>query len=231
MSMAGAIFVDRFNNTSAVASLRAAGERMRLHRLSLWIFPEGTRTSSEVPAMRELKKGGFYLALQAEAPIIPIVVGNYWNLYHKGIFDSGVIKVRVLPPISTTGLTPADIPVLATRVREQMLETLHDIYTDRLSEKEDGSTLHPSHSPSIPPPPPPHVASISDESSPVQPSLRTESRASEFTLDSEPSVKGDDDSPLGTTSASLAASIVSSASGLGNETEEDEGMILVGRPA
>ena len=67
---------------------------MRSFRLSLWMFPEGTRTSTEVPDMLPLKKGGFHMALQAGVPIIPIVAENYWRLYHKGVFASGTIKVR-----------------------------------------------------------------------------------------------------------------------------------------
>jgi len=67
---------------------------MRSFRSSLWMFPEGTRTSSEVSDMLPLKKGGFHMALQAGVPIIPIVAENYWRLYHKGLFASGTIKVR-----------------------------------------------------------------------------------------------------------------------------------------
>lgn len=94
MTMSGAIFVDRGNNTRAIESLNAAGALMRMRRISLWMFPEGTRTSNEVPDMLPLKKGGFHLAIQSQLPIIPIVTENYWRLYHKGVFDSGVIKVR-----------------------------------------------------------------------------------------------------------------------------------------
>jgi 1-acyl-sn-glycerol-3-phosphate acyltransferase len=94
MTMSGAIFVDRGNNARAVQSLAAAGELMKRLRVSLWMFPEGTRSSSENPEMLPLKKGGFHLAIQAGIPIIPIVTENYWRLYRKGVFDEGSIKVR-----------------------------------------------------------------------------------------------------------------------------------------
>lgn len=94
MTMSGAIFVDRGNNARAVQSLAAAGELMKRLRVSLWMFPEGTRSSSENPEMLPLKKGGFHLAIQAGIPIIPIVTENYWRLYRKGVFDEGSFKVR-----------------------------------------------------------------------------------------------------------------------------------------
>jgi lysophosphatidate acyltransferase len=94
MTMSGAIFVDRGNNARAVKSLEEAGDLMKRLNVSLWMFPEGTRSSSEVPSMRPLKKGGFHLAIQSGIPIIPIVTENYWRLYHKGVFDQGTIRVR-----------------------------------------------------------------------------------------------------------------------------------------
>lgn len=94
MTMSGAVFVDRGNSASAVRSLVAAGELMRARRISLWMFPEGTRTSSAAADVRPFKKGGFHLAVQAGLPIIPVVTENYWRMYRRGVFDTGVIKVR-----------------------------------------------------------------------------------------------------------------------------------------
>jgi lysophosphatidate acyltransferase len=94
MSLGGTIFVDRSNSAAAVRSMRAAGEGMRTRCTSLIMYPEGTRTSQEVPGIIPFKKGGFHLAIQAGIPIVPVVTENYWRLYHKGVFESGTIKVR-----------------------------------------------------------------------------------------------------------------------------------------
>jgi lysophosphatidate acyltransferase len=94
MTMSGAIFVDRGNSAHAVRSLADAGETMTKLKISLMMFPEGTRTSSEISDMLPLKKGGFHLAIQAGIPIIPVVTENYWRLYHKGVFGEGSIKTR-----------------------------------------------------------------------------------------------------------------------------------------
>ncbi|KAF8450666.1 hypothetical protein L210DRAFT_3438276 [Boletus edulis BED1] len=147
MYMSGAIFVDRGNSTKAHKSLEAAGEEMKREGISLVMFPEGTRHNEEVPTLLPFKKGAFHLAVQAGLPVIPVVCENYWRLYHKGVFGTGVIKVRVLPPIRTTGLTVTDVADLATRTREQMLAALCDISVKVECEEDDDlveSTPEPS---------------------------------------------------------------------------------------
>lgn len=94
MTMAGTIFIDRGNSAQARKSVDDAIERMKKERTSLWMFPEGTRHMSKQASMLPLKKGGFHMAIKAGIPIIPIVTQNYWNIYRKGIFNSGVITVR-----------------------------------------------------------------------------------------------------------------------------------------
>ena len=234
--------MNRGNNARAVRSLSDAGELMKRLKISLMMFPEGTRTSSEVPDMRPLKKGGFHLAIQAGIPIIPVVTENYWRLYHKGVFDEGTIKTRgglashvntvlcradnflflfsilstVLPPIPTIGLTASDIPELATRVRNQMLEALHEmsiVLPGRPEQKIQEKTSHDSLNPTL--------NLLEEESSPP-------------TVDPEPSMISDQIlEPTSGSSMSIASSFGSSAvsSEKGTETEEDEGMILVVRPS
>jgi lysophosphatidate acyltransferase len=94
MELAGALFVDRGNSASAIRTLQEAGQTMKRRKVSLWIYPEGTRSSSEVLTMLPFKKGGFHLAVQSQLPITPIVTENYWRLYHSGIFNGGTIKIR-----------------------------------------------------------------------------------------------------------------------------------------
>ncbi|EJD01351.1 1-acyl-sn-glycerol-3-phosphate-acyltransferase, partial [Fomitiporia mediterranea MF3/22] len=127
MTLSGAIFIDRKNNARAIKSVADAGLAMKQRQISVWVYPEGTRTLSEKLDMLPFKKGAFHMAVQAGVPITPIICQNYWNLYHGGTFESGIIKVKVLPPIPTAGLTASDVGELAASVREKMLEALHEI--------------------------------------------------------------------------------------------------------
>ncbi|KAG8898916.1 hypothetical protein FRB99_007065 [Tulasnella sp. 403] len=127
MLLSGAVFVDRGNSKQALQSLAKAGEAMKQRSVSLWIFPEGTRTLFKTPDLLPFKKGAFHLAVQAGVPIVPVVCENYWRLYHKRVFEGGTIRLKVLRPISTTGLTSGDVTDLSIRTREMMLKALQEI--------------------------------------------------------------------------------------------------------
>lgn len=94
MTLSGAVFIDRKNNARAVQSVAAAAQTMKDRNIDLWIFPEGTRTNKPEPDMKPFKKGAFHMAVQSGVPIVPVVCQHYYHLYHKGIFESGTLKVK-----------------------------------------------------------------------------------------------------------------------------------------
>lgn len=75
--------------------------------------------------MLPFKKGAFHLAVQAQVPIVPVVVQNYSHVLNlkKLSFEKGTIKVKVLDPISTVGLTNSkeDIDALLEKTRNLMV--------------------------------------------------------------------------------------------------------------
>ena len=124
----GNIFIDRSNRQAAVSRLREAANAIRERKVSVWIFPEGTR--GKVPGeLLPFKKGAFNLAVEAGVPLVPIVVSPVRVLYDLGArrFRPGMIRVRVLPPVPTTGLTETDVPGLSSRVWEQMAGVLKNL--------------------------------------------------------------------------------------------------------
>jgi 1-acyl-sn-glycerol-3-phosphate acyltransferase len=94
MTMSGGILVDRGNNARAVRSLQAAGHIMEKFKVSVMMYPEGTRRNAETSGLLPFKKGGFHLAVQSGIPIVPVVTENYWKIYHWGSLNRGTIRVR-----------------------------------------------------------------------------------------------------------------------------------------
>ena len=82
-------------------------------RVSVIIFPEGTR--SESGELQEFKDGAFRLAVDAGVPIIPLAVHGTKTALRKHDWRYGRARaeVRILEPISTEGLTKRDVPALA----------------------------------------------------------------------------------------------------------------------
>ncbi|CAN8097380.1 unnamed protein product [Discula destructiva] len=126
MTLSGSVFIDRKNTKDAREAMKGAADQMQTMRQSVYMFPEGTRSYTKEPTLLPFKKGAFHLAVQAQVPIVPVVAANYSHvLYVKGfLFKSGKIPVKVLEPIPTKGLTPADVDELCTKTREIMLEEI-----------------------------------------------------------------------------------------------------------
>lgn len=126
MSLSKTVFIERSSREQAVAAFAKAAEQMHSHKQSVYIFPEGTRSYSDHPDMLPFKKGAFHLAVQAQVPIVPVVVANYSNVLNvkRKVFRSGTIPVKVLEPIETKGKTKEDVDALLELTRSRMLEEL-----------------------------------------------------------------------------------------------------------
>ncbi|KAL7420334.1 1-acylglycerol-3-phosphate O-acyltransferase [Cryptotrichosporon argae] len=128
MSLSGAVFVNRKNRKDAVRTVEKAGEDMKKKGISLWIFPEGTRSLTSESTLLPFKKGAFHLAVQAQVPIVAVVCENYHRLFDgRSRMERGRLRIRVLPPISTHGLTADDVHALCESTRALMLDALADM--------------------------------------------------------------------------------------------------------
>ena len=138
------MFIDRGNREHARQAFDGAAVQIKNERQSVFIFPEGTRSYSAQPSLLPFKKGAFHLAVQAQVPIVPVVVANYSNVLHMQTrrFRAGKIPIKgrqdcnqsistdvliVLPPIPTRGLTAADVDNLTKTTRDKMLSELVEL--------------------------------------------------------------------------------------------------------
>ena len=116
MRMAGDIPVDRTSKTSRVRVLVTARQYL-VDNCSVMFFPEGTR--SRDGRLYAFSDGAFRLAIKTQVPVLPLVIdGAQHTLPRSGWrFGSAHIRLRVLPPVSTIGLSAADTEALRDRVR------------------------------------------------------------------------------------------------------------------
>lgn len=116
----GQIMVDRENTEQARAALAATLSELSGNN-SIIIFPEGW--VSKDGRLLPLKKGGFYLAIQAGLPIVPVRIEGARKVcppVGSGHFHRGLISLRVFPPLDVRGKTEADIPDLMEKVRGRL---------------------------------------------------------------------------------------------------------------
>ena len=143
--LSGALFIDRKSRGSAIKTMSEGGARMRHEKLTLFAFPEGTRSHSILPELLPFKKGVFHLAIETQLPIIPVVCENYSRIYDsKTRFEGGDLRLVALPPISTQGMTDKDTDKLIKTVYDAMLKQLLELDQDNDS-KDAAYAAQPSN--------------------------------------------------------------------------------------
>lgn len=121
--LADVAFVDRANHDKAIKALEPVVDALKSGK-SIAIAPEGTRSDS--PRLLPFKKGPFHMAMQAEVPLVPIVIRNAGALMrpHSLVVSSGIVDVTVLDPIWTKGWNHDNLNQKVDGVRDLYLETL-----------------------------------------------------------------------------------------------------------
>jgi len=117
MWVTGQIAIDRSNREQAIASLSAAAKRIASGRTVL-VFPEGTRSANG--ELGPFKKGGFMLALESGAPIIPVGLSGTRDLVPRGswMYQPSRVGVVMGDPIETRDMTLDDREALIEQVRD-----------------------------------------------------------------------------------------------------------------
>ncbi|XP_054850821.1 1-acyl-sn-glycerol-3-phosphate acyltransferase alpha-like [Eublepharis macularius] len=125
--LSGMIFINRREKEEAREIFRQAAQTMWHENLRIWVYPEGTRNKAET--LLPFKRGAFHLAVQAQAPIVPVVISSYRDFYSakEKRFTAGTLKIRILPKVETQDLSLEDIPELSDSIRRRMQDTYNEI--------------------------------------------------------------------------------------------------------
>jgi 1-acyl-sn-glycerol-3-phosphate acyltransferase len=117
--LGGFIPIDRRNREAALRSIEQGAVSIRSGN-SFLIFPEGTR--SRTGELLPFKKGGFMMALKAQAPVVPVAISGGLEAMRRGsrIIRPVTLRVRVGEPVETEGLKPEDRENVIRLVREQI---------------------------------------------------------------------------------------------------------------
>ncbi len=121
MRFVGFIPVDRKGTEGGKRSIAKAVRMIREKGYSFLIFPEGTR--SRDGTLQRFRRGGFFLALETGAPIVPVTIRGTFALMPKGqkFARKGTVQVVFHDPIPMAGYTIETMAGLMEKVRDAIL--------------------------------------------------------------------------------------------------------------
>lgn len=121
MKAVGALPIAR-DNRKEVFRVYSEAQKKFEEKWSFILAPEGTRQSE--PQIGRFKKGPFIFAINAQVPLVPIVISGSYDVMPKNslAINAGkwkrTIYISFLAPIQTTGLSPEQATELSERARE-----------------------------------------------------------------------------------------------------------------
>jgi len=123
--LSGHLLIDRSNREKAIASMSEAAEIIRKNDLSLWIWPEGTRSPDG--RLLPFKKGFAHLAIATGLPIVPIVAHHAHHRWpaRTMLMYPGKLDIDVLPAVDTSHWRTETIEEHISQVRQVFIDALN----------------------------------------------------------------------------------------------------------
>jgi 1-acyl-sn-glycerol-3-phosphate acyltransferase len=122
--LAGHLLIDRGNNAKAIASMKKMSDFVKAKNLSIWIWPEGTRSLDG--KLIPFKKGFVHLALTTGLPVVPVILHGAHKIWPAKTmqFYPGEVRVEVLDPIKTDNWRKENVDNHVEEVKGLMAKAL-----------------------------------------------------------------------------------------------------------
>ncbi len=129
----GNIFLDRENKSKAHNTMTELAERIHKDNLSVWMFPEGTRSRGR--GLLPFKTGAFHAAIAAGVPIVPVVCSTTHNKIDLNRWNNGKVICELLAPIDTSNYSRENVRELAQYCHDLMEKRIAELDAEIANEK------------------------------------------------------------------------------------------------
>lgn len=129
--LTGNILIDRKNTNKAINTIALAAEKIKEKKISVWLFPEGTRSNGR--GLLPFKTGAFRTALQANVPIVPICASNTHDKIKLNRWNNGKMIIEFLPPIPLQGVEREEIREISNETHAKMLRKIEELNKEATS--------------------------------------------------------------------------------------------------
>lgn len=120
----GNIFINREKRSAAIDTMTKVGKIIQERQISIWMFPEGTRSRGR--GLLPFKTGAFHTAIAAGVPIVPIVCSTLHNKVDLNRLNNGTVICETLEPIDTSGYNRENI--------KELIEKCHSVMQTKIAE-------------------------------------------------------------------------------------------------
>lgn len=122
--LSGNILIDRKNKTKAAGTIAQTAEKMLEGGLSVWIFPEGTRSRGR--GLLPFKTGAFHTAIQAKVDVIPVVMSSSDSI-SLNRWDNGTLIIESLQAMPVAQMSKENVRELSKTAHSNMLQKLNEL--------------------------------------------------------------------------------------------------------
>ena len=123
--LTGNILIDRNNKNKAMNTIDMTARKIREKKLSVWLFPEGTRSYGR--GLLPFKTGAFRTAVKAEVPIVPICASNTHKTIDLNRWNNGKMIIELLDPVKISVDDRDKVRAIANQTRAKMAVKLEEL--------------------------------------------------------------------------------------------------------
>ncbi|TNH06684.1 1-acylglycerol-3-phosphate O-acyltransferase [Testudinibacter sp. TR-2022] len=121
----GNILLDRDNKSKAHSTMGELAKRINRDKLSIWMFPEGTRSRGR--GLLPFKTGAFHAAIAAGVPIVPVCCSNLHHKIDLNRWDNGKVICEMLAPIDTSNYSRENVRELMNHCHAVMKQKIDQL--------------------------------------------------------------------------------------------------------
>ncbi|WP_386692471.1 MULTISPECIES: 1-acylglycerol-3-phosphate O-acyltransferase [unclassified Lonepinella] len=121
----GNILLDRDNKNKAHNTMGQVAQRINQDNLSVWMFPEGTRSRGR--GLLPFKTGAFHAAVAAGVPIVPIVCSTTQNKIDLNRWNNGKVICEILQPIDSRQFSKENVREFASHCHQIMQHRIAEL--------------------------------------------------------------------------------------------------------
>lgn len=132
----GNILLDRDNKSKAHSTMGELAERINQDQVSIWMFPEGTRSRGR--GLLPFKTGAFHAAIAAGVPIVPVCCSSLHNKINLNRWNNGKVICEMLPPIDTSAYSRENVRELAAHCHAIMQQKIEQLDQELAEKRESG---------------------------------------------------------------------------------------------